>query len=170
MVNDDRRWLTLAIELAHRCRPSTTAFSVGAVIVDGRGAEISRGFSRETGRCHAEESALRKLEATGAADLGPDPDPDLGGATLFSSLEPCVRRASGARSCMDLIIAAGIRRVVIAWREPPVFVTAPGSVAALEAAGVAVVELADLADRAAAANAHLLPGSEVPHSSGKEGS
>jgi diaminohydroxyphosphoribosylaminopyrimidine deaminase/5-amino-6-(5-phosphoribosylamino)uracil reductase len=150
-VNDDRRWLTLAIELAHRCPPSTTAFSVGALIVDERGTEISRGFSRETGRCHAEESALCKLDATAAAA------PGLGDATLYSSLEPCVRRASGARACTDLIIAAGIRRVVIAWREPPIFVSRPGGVAALEAAGVAVTELPDLARRAAAVNAHLFP-------------
>jgi diaminohydroxyphosphoribosylaminopyrimidine deaminase/5-amino-6-(5-phosphoribosylamino)uracil reductase len=155
--DDDRRRLTLAIELAHRCPPSTTAFSVGAVIVDERGAEISRGFSRETGRRHAEESALGKLAGGGA---------DLGGATLYSSLEPCVRRASGARACTDLIIAAGIRRVVIAWREPPIFVSRPGGVAALEAAGVTVVELADLAGRAAAPNAHLLQGSGAPNEEG----
>jgi len=162
MVNEDRRWLTLAIELAHRCPPSTTAFSVGAIIVDERGTEISRGFSRETGRRHAEESALGKPAAAAAASLG--------GATLYSSLEPCVRRVSGARACTDLIIAAGIRRVVIAWREPPIFVARPGGMAALEAAGVTVVEFADLADLAAATNAHLLPVSGKPHSPGKEGS
>ncbi len=168
-MNDDRRWLTLAIELAHRCPPSTTAFSVGAVIVDEHGAEISRGFSRETGRCHAEESALRKLAATAPAAA-----PTLGGATLYSSLEPCVRRASGARACTDLIIAAGIGRVVIAWREPPIFVTRPGGVAALAAAGVTVAELTDLAGRAAAVNAHLLPvpggpGASGTHVPGEEG-
>ncbi|HEU5157898.1 MAG TPA: dCMP deaminase [Streptosporangiaceae bacterium] len=146
--HDDRRWLTLAIELSHRCPPSSTAFSVGAVVVDERGAEIARGFSRETGRCHAEEAALRKLDAAAGTDLS--------AATIYSSLEPCSRRASGARACADLIVAVGIRRVVIAWREPPVFVPDPGGVAALTAAGVTVVELADLAEPAAAANAHLL--------------
>jgi diaminohydroxyphosphoribosylaminopyrimidine deaminase / 5-amino-6-(5-phosphoribosylamino)uracil reductase len=161
-VTDDRRWLTLAIELAHRCPPSKTAFSVGAVIVDVRGTEISRGFSRETGRRHAEEAALRKLDATGPAAA-----PGLGGATLYSSLEPCAQRASGARACTDLIIAAGIRRVVIAWREPPIFVPRPGGVAALEAAGVAVVELPDLAGQAAAVNAHLLPRPGEPDSRGE---
>jgi len=151
---DDRRRLALAIELSRQCPPSASAFSVGAVIVDELGTELSRGFSRETPRCHAEESALRKLEA---ADASLDTaDASLAGATLYSSLEPCARRASGARACSELIIAAGIRRVVIAWREPPVFVPAPDGVAALEAAGVTVVELSDLAERAAAANAHLL--------------
>lgn len=51
--------MRLAIELAYRCPPSPGAFSVGAVIVDENGAEISRGYSRETdSQVHAEESAL----------------------------------------------------------------------------------------------------------------
>src|ERR1700728_2988695 len=45
----DERWMRLAIELAWQCPPSATAFSVGAVIVDASGDEISRGFSREGG-------------------------------------------------------------------------------------------------------------------------
>jgi pyrimidine deaminase RibD-like protein len=148
----DRRWLTLAVELSKRCPPSTSAFSVGAVIVDEHGAELARGFSRESPtapRAHAEESALGKLAPPGTG---------MTGATIYSSLEPCARRASGSRPCTEQIIAAGIRRVVIAWREPPVFVPEPYGVAALENAGVTVVELPDLAAPAAAANAHLLRG------------
>jgi diaminohydroxyphosphoribosylaminopyrimidine deaminase/5-amino-6-(5-phosphoribosylamino)uracil reductase len=44
--------------------------------------------------------------------------------------------------------------VVIAWREPDLFVNCEG-VALLSAAGVEVVELPELADLARAANAHL---------------
>jgi diaminohydroxyphosphoribosylaminopyrimidine deaminase/5-amino-6-(5-phosphoribosylamino)uracil reductase len=143
----DRRWLALAVELSKRCPPSESAFSVGAVIVDDSGAEIARGFSRETPRCHAEEAALSKPAAG---------DRRLADATLYSSLEPCVRRASRPRSCTELIIAAGIRRVVIAWREPPVFVHDANGVDALRAAGVTVVEFPELAAAAAAANTHLL--------------
>jgi diaminohydroxyphosphoribosylaminopyrimidine deaminase/5-amino-6-(5-phosphoribosylamino)uracil reductase len=145
---EDRRRLLLAIELAKRCPPSASAFSVGAVIVDERGVELARGFSRELPelpRCHAEEAALHKLPALAAA-----------GATLYSSLEPCGRRASGKPPCTERIIAAGIGRVVIAWREPPVFVPDPCGVEVLTAAGVAVVELPELAAAAAAVNAHLL--------------
>jgi diaminohydroxyphosphoribosylaminopyrimidine deaminase/5-amino-6-(5-phosphoribosylamino)uracil reductase len=145
----DRRWLSLAIELSKRCPPSDSAFSVGAIIVDERGREISRGFSRERPRFHAEEAALSKLAA-------PGDEARLAAATLYSSLEPCVRRVSRPRPCTDLIIAAGIRRVVIAWREPPVFVRDAHGVEKLRAAGVTVDELADLAEPAAAVNAHLL--------------
>jgi diaminohydroxyphosphoribosylaminopyrimidine deaminase/5-amino-6-(5-phosphoribosylamino)uracil reductase len=35
--------MNLAIDLAHQCPPSEGAYSVGAVIVDENGHEISRG-------------------------------------------------------------------------------------------------------------------------------
>jgi pyrimidine deaminase RibD-like protein len=145
---DDERWMTLAVQLAWLCPPSDTAYSVGAVIVGADGTELSRGFSRENGdpHVHAEESALGKL----AAD-----DPRLRGATIYSTLEPCSRRKSRPRSCTQLIIAAGLARVVIAWREPSLFVADGQGVELLEQAGLSVVELPGFAERAAAPNRHL---------------
>lgn len=142
----DRRWLGLAVELSRRCPPSPTAFSVGAVLVDGAGAVLATGYSREADpHGHAEEAALAKVSHG---------DRRLRAATLYSSLEPCARRKSRPRPCAELIEAAGIRRVVIAWREPPVFVEGGGA-ARLRAAGVAVVEIAEFAAAARAVNAHL---------------
>jgi diaminohydroxyphosphoribosylaminopyrimidine deaminase/5-amino-6-(5-phosphoribosylamino)uracil reductase len=152
VTGGDLRWLSLAVELSKRCPPSTTAFSVGAVIVDEDGTELARGFSREQPLFHAEESALSKLAGTSPP----------AGATLYSSLEPCTRRASRPRTCTELIIEAGIRRVVIAWREPDVFVRDARGSEALGAAGVTVVELPELAEAAAAANAHILHGKDGP--------
>jgi diaminohydroxyphosphoribosylaminopyrimidine deaminase/5-amino-6-(5-phosphoribosylamino)uracil reductase len=54
-----------------------------------------------------------------------------------------------------LIIAAGVRRVVIAWREPGLFVADCQGCELLATAGVSVIELANLASRARAVNAHL---------------
>jgi pyrimidine deaminase RibD-like protein len=156
---DDRRWLGVACDLARLCPPSDTAFSVGAVIVGADGREIARGHSRETGpHVHAEESALAK--AASAPDM---PDPRAAavlrapGTTIFSSLEPCGERRSRPLTCTDLIIAAGIPRVVFAWREPSLFVEGKG-VELLGAVGVEVVQIPDLADRAREPNAHLLGG------------
>jgi diaminohydroxyphosphoribosylaminopyrimidine deaminase/5-amino-6-(5-phosphoribosylamino)uracil reductase len=146
-AQDDERWMRAAIELAWRCPPSDTAYSVGAVIVAADGAELSRGFSREDDPLvHAEESALRKLPAG---------DPRLGGATIYSTLEPCSRRRSRPRSCTQLIIAAGIRRVVIAWREPSLFVADSKGSELLSRAGIDVDELPGFAEQAAAPNRHL---------------
>ena len=144
----DERWMRLAIELAWQCQPSATAFSVGAVIVGASGDEISRGFSREGGDpvAHAEESALGKLGAD---------DPRLAGATIYSTLEPCSERKSRPRTCTQLIIAAGLRRVVIGWREPALFVADGQGYELLAEAGLEVAELPALAALAAAPNRHL---------------
>ncbi len=122
---------------------------MGAIIVGADGGVLSAGFSRELQPAdHAEEVALAKLGL---------PRPDLAGATLYSSLEPCAARASRPVPCADLIVASGIGRVVIAWREPPVFLPGGGAVRLTEA-GVAVVVMPELAAEAEAVNAHLLPG------------
>lgn len=145
--DDDERWMRLAVELAWRCLPSDSAYSVGAVIVAADGTELSRGFSREDGRVvHAEEAALRKLAPGG---------PPLAGATIYSTLEPCSQRKSRPRSCTQLIIASGIRRVVIAWREPTLFVADCQGAELLSQAGLDVTELPSFAAKAAAPNSHL---------------
>ena len=140
--------MRLAVSLAWRCPPSATAFSVGAVVVDAAGAELSRGFSREDGDpvVHAEEAALGKL-APG--------EPRLAGATIYSTLEPCSRRKSRPRTCTELIIAAGLARVVIAWREPALFVADCQGYELLAQAGLAVAELPEFAAAAAEPNRHL---------------
>lgn len=148
MSLDDHRWMTRAIDLARECPRVDGAFSVGAVIVDADGVEIATGYSRETDeKVHAEESALAKLDAA---------DPRLRRATIYSTLEPCSQRATATRTpCTDLILAAGIPRVVIAWREPSTFVADCVGVEKLVQAGVDVVELPELADAAMAMNRHL---------------
>jgi diaminohydroxyphosphoribosylaminopyrimidine deaminase/5-amino-6-(5-phosphoribosylamino)uracil reductase len=145
----DRQWLRQAIELSRCCPPSRSAFSVGAVIVAADGTTMAAGFSRQRDpHDHAEEGAL--------ATLAPG-DPRLAGATLYSSLEPCRFRASRPCPCAELIIAAGLRRVVIAWLEPPLFAQGGGA-ELLRSAGVTVVEIPELAAEARAVNAAVLGG------------
>lgn len=144
---DDRKWMEQAIALARSCPPKESAYSVGAIIVDEEGGEISRGYSREADdHVHAEESALAKLTSH---------DPRLRRATIYSTLEPCSERKSRPRSCTQLILDAGIPRVVIAWREPSLFVADCQGVELLTDAGVTVVELPELAEQAKAVNSHL---------------
>jgi riboflavin-specific deaminase-like protein len=147
----EHRFLRWAIELSRLCPPSESAFSVGAVIVSEDGEVLATGFSREQEEHdHAEEVALRKL----------GPDPRLRHATIYSSLVPCGARASRPLTCVQHIVAAGLPRVVFAWREPALFTdgeTPPNSAGEqLQAAGVAVTEVPELAARARAVNAHLV--------------
>jgi 5-amino-6-(5-phosphoribosylamino)uracil reductase len=147
----DRRFLSWAVELSRLCPPSDSAFSVGAVVVGEDGEVLATGYSREQeDHDHAEEVALRKL-----AHGKPGSDPRLRHATLYSSLVPCGARASRPVTCVGHIAAAGIPRVVFAWREPRLFTDGEGA-EQLRAAGVAVTEVPELAERARAVNAHLV--------------
>ena len=145
----DDHWLDLACDLAAECPLSETAFSVGAVVVAEDGTELSRGHSREAGDpvVHAEEAALAKIDPA---------DPRLPTATVYTSLEPCTHRASRPKPCVRLILDAGVRRVVTAWREPDTFVTAADGSGMLAARGVSVVVLPEHGERAKAPNRHLL--------------
>lgn len=145
----DREWMEIAVKLAGLCPPKDSAFSVGAVIVDRAGIEIARGYSRETDDVvHAEESALAKVRGADESRLD--------GATVYSTLEPCSQRKSRPRTCTELILSTGIKRVVIAWREPANFVADCQGYELLEQAGIEVAEMPDMAERAMRPNAHLL--------------
>ncbi len=143
----DADWLAEAIELSRRCPATDSAFCVGAILVSASGQVIAQGYSRQSDPMdHAEEAALAQAAASGA---------DLNGATLYTSLEPCLRRVSRPAPCAELILRSSVRRVVYAWREPPIF--QPGGGAAwLEEHGVTVLELPDLAPAARSVNGKLL--------------
>jgi diaminohydroxyphosphoribosylaminopyrimidine deaminase / 5-amino-6-(5-phosphoribosylamino)uracil reductase len=143
----DLEWMSVAVGLARLCPPSESAYSVGAVIVNVNGQEISRGYSREGDpHVHAEESALAKLPAN---------DARLQGATIYSTLEPCSQRKSRPLTCTQLILASSISRVVTAWREPSLFVADCRGCELLEQASVIVIELPEFADQAMQPNRHL---------------
>ena len=111
--------------------------SVGCVIVAG-GVVVGEAATATGGRPHAEELALA---AAGDRARGGD---------VYVTLEPCARRSTGGTSCADLLIGAGVARVVIAAADPHPFAAGVG-VERLRAAGV-VVESGALGDEARALN------------------
>lgn len=144
---DDRRHLEAAIALASKCTPKPTSFCVGAAIVDADGTVLATGYSgKNDPHEHAEEAALNALDDTGRTRLT--------AATLYTSLEPCSKRASRPVTCTAHILRAGIPRVVFALSEPDLFVDCVGA-ETLRAAGVDVIQFEDLSDAAWSANQHL---------------
>ncbi|WP_203856962.1 deaminase [Plantactinospora mayteni] len=144
----DRRWLRSAIELSRLSPPSPTHYAVGAIIVDRYGVALATGYTGETDpHYHAEEAALAKL--AGRADL------ELSRATIYTSMEPCTVRRSRPDPCTDLLLDAGIARVVLALREPLLFADCDG-VETLRRSGVDVVEISELGHLVAEINAHVL--------------
>jgi len=149
----DQELLRLTIELSRSCPPVLKAYSVGAIIVAEDGTILSTGYSREPlyglgdpSANHAEEVAIAKLGAN---------DPRLRTATLYTSLEPCSPRASRPLSCTDHILAAGIARVVLAYREPALLAVCDGA-ERLMAAGVEVIEMPELAPAVREVNRRVL--------------
>ena len=115
-----------AFELAERGRYGVSPNPmVGAVIVK-RGRIVGEGWHRRAGGPHAEVMALRR-----AGRLAKDAD-------LYVTLEPCSHHGR-TPPCAEAIVAAGVRRVVFASRDPNPQVRGRGA-AALRRAGIAVAE------------------------------
>lgn len=114
-----------ALELAGTQRPHPNP-RVGTLIVGSSGAVVGEGAHVGPGELHAEIVAL---EAAGLAAEG---------ATVYVSLEPCAHQGR-TPPCVDALIAAGVRRVLIGARDPDTRVAGEG-VRRLRSAGVEVVE------------------------------
>ena len=99
---------------------------VGAIIVDERGRIIGRGTHTYSGLKHAEVLALEE-----AGD-------NARGNTLYINLEPCCH-SGRTGPCADLLIKAGIARVVASMRDPNPLVAGKGF-DRLRAAGIEVIE------------------------------
>ena len=81
---------------------------VGAVVVDASQTIVGRGYHKKVGTAHAEVHAIEDAEKNGA---------DLSKCTLYVTLEPCSHHGR-TPPCTDLIIRAGIPKVVVASRDP----------------------------------------------------
>lgn len=117
-----RQVLDLALKAHGRTSPNPL---VGALVVaDDR--IIGQGYHRRAGEDHAEIAALR------------DAGDQTTGATLYTNLEPCCHQGR-TPACVDSIIPAGIKRVVIAHADPDPRVDC-GGIKRLRDAGIEVVE------------------------------
>jgi diaminohydroxyphosphoribosylaminopyrimidine deaminase/5-amino-6-(5-phosphoribosylamino)uracil reductase len=119
----DLQNMRLALEQACMSRPSPNP-PVGAVVVSAEGQLVAAAHHVRAGTDHAEVLALR---AAGPAARG---------GVLYVTLEPC-NHAGVTPPCVDAILEAGVKRVVIGCIDPNPHVTGGGA-KRLEAAGVAV--------------------------------
>lgn len=115
-----RKALALARKGLGRTSPNP---AVGAVLVKG-GRVMGSGYHRSAGLAHAEVAAL---ESTAE---------DPRGSTLYVTLEPCCHHGR-TPPCVDAVIRAGIRRVVVGTLDPNPRVSGRG-VKRLEEAGMDV--------------------------------
>ncbi|MGI6081814.1 MAG: bifunctional diaminohydroxyphosphoribosylaminopyrimidine deaminase/5-amino-6-(5-phosphoribosylamino)uracil reductase RibD [Limnochordia bacterium] len=123
-MHNDEHWMRKALELAERARGRTSPNPiVGAVIVkDGR--LVGAGYHQRAGGPHAEILALRQAGV------------DSQGADIYVTLEPCAHHGR-TPPCSEALIAAGIRRTVVAMVDPNPLTTGKG-IARLRQAGIIV--------------------------------
>ncbi|MCL1817990.1 MAG: bifunctional diaminohydroxyphosphoribosylaminopyrimidine deaminase/5-amino-6-(5-phosphoribosylamino)uracil reductase RibD [Spirochaetaceae bacterium] len=102
---------------------------VGAVVARG-GRVLGEGWHRRYGGPHAEAMALAAVRAAGE---------DTAGADLYCTLEPCAFTSPEKHQppCTDLVRKSGIRRVVIANKDPNPRVNGKG-IRTLRKAGIQV--------------------------------
>lgn len=103
-VNDEH-YMLMALELARKAEGFTSPNPmVGAVLVKD-GKVVGSGYHVAAGKAHAEVNAIDQAGAL------------AGGAVLYVTLEPCNHKGR-TPPCTDKIIAAGVREVVVAMRDP----------------------------------------------------
>lgn len=123
----DERFMRQALDLAREgVALASPNPCVGAVVVSSDGEVVGRGTHTYSGRKHAEILAMEQ-----AANC-------TRGATLYLNLEPCSHQGRTG-PCADAVIAAGIKRVVCAMRDPNPLVAGQGFVR-LRDAGLEVCE------------------------------
>jgi diaminohydroxyphosphoribosylaminopyrimidine deaminase/5-amino-6-(5-phosphoribosylamino)uracil reductase len=108
----DSRWLQRACRLASKALGTTAPNpGVGCVLVR-EGVVLGEGRTSpatDTPQIHAEAAALAEAARRGHPTQG---------ATAYVTLAPCTRRSAGGTACAELLIAAGITRVVIGADDP----------------------------------------------------
>lgn len=126
MINYEK-YMKKCIKLAQKADGKTSPNPlVGCVVLDKNGKEVSTGFHSEFGKAHAEADALNKLG-----------DEAIGG-TLIVNLEPCSHFGK-TPPCADLIIAKGIKRLVVGMIDPNPLVAGRG-IEKCRQAGIEIIE------------------------------
>jgi diaminohydroxyphosphoribosylaminopyrimidine deaminase / 5-amino-6-(5-phosphoribosylamino)uracil reductase len=127
-ISNDAGLMERALWLAQSAMFSTAPNPrVGCVIVK-QGHILGEGFTQPPGGNHAEIEALNHARAQGH---------DVGGATVYVTLEPC-SHFGRTPPCCDALIAAGVAKVVAALQDPNPLVAGQG-LARLRSAGIEVV-------------------------------
>lgn len=142
-------YMRYALSLAKKAPPKPTNFCVGAVLVEENANRIlSTGYTMELpGNTHAEQCCLTKLE--GHSESHGELSPKLG---LYTTMEPCNKRASGNKPCTETILMTNsrlndaIKTVYVGVQEPEKFVGENTGRLRLENVGIEYIHISGLED------------------------
>ncbi len=140
-VIDDEKWMRRAIELARQGRGHVEPNPMVGCVIVREDHVVGEGYHRQFGGPHAEVDAIQHAGSSAR------------GAVLYVNLEPCCHTGK-TPPCTDAILRAGIRRVVVAMKDPNPQVAGKG-IELLRNAGL-VVRVGVLEKEAALLNAAYL--------------
>ncbi len=121
----DAKWMRLALALARKARGKTRPNPVVGAVIVRNGRLLGTGYHHRAGQPHAEIEALRSAGSR-----------RIRGADCYVTLEPC-NHTGRTPPCSEALIEAGIRRVIVAMRDPNPSVCG-GGLARLMEAGIEV--------------------------------
>ncbi|MBA3062077.1 MAG: bifunctional diaminohydroxyphosphoribosylaminopyrimidine deaminase/5-amino-6-(5-phosphoribosylamino)uracil reductase RibD, partial [Atribacteria sp.] len=112
-MNKDNFFMQRALRLAKKGMGTTSPNPMVGSVVVKNGEIVGEGFHRKAGEAHAEIIAL---ESAGQRAKG---------AELYLTLEPCSHYGK-TPPCVEAVIKAGVKRVVIAIQDPNPLVAGQG--------------------------------------------
>lgn len=106
-MDRDERYMRRCLELASKAEGNTCPNPMVGCVIVHNGKVIGKGYHKKAGLPHAEVNALRSVKNRKM----------LADSVLYVNLEPCSHHGK-TPPCADLIIASGIRKVVIGMKDP----------------------------------------------------
>ncbi|MCJ1385499.1 hypothetical protein MMC17_008622 [Xylographa soralifera] len=156
-AGDHKGYMEYALQQARLSPPAPTKFCVGAVLVDadkneilstGYSLEVSRNIPGDPGKTHAEQCCFTKV-----AEKYNLPEEQIGevlpkNTVLYTTMEPCNKRLSGHRTCVDRILRlnGAIKVVYVGISEPEKFIGENMGKKRLEDAGIVVTFVEGMQD------------------------
>lgn len=111
-----------ALQLAEKGRGFVSPNPVVGAVIVKKGKVIGKGFHKQFGKAHAEVNAINDAKG------------EIKGATLYVTLEPCTFYGK-TPACVGTLINSGLKRVVVAAKDPNPRVFGKG-IAMLKKAGI----------------------------------
>ena len=152
-AGDHGQYMRLALFEAKKASPKPTNFCVGAVLVEETTNRVlAAGYTMELpGNTHAEQCCLAKYYQQVDHQQN-DNGLQLKRLVLYTTMEPCNKRASGNKPCTETILETqssadgGIKTVYVGVKEPETFVGENVGRDRLEQAGIHYVHVPGFED------------------------
>ena len=150
---DHLSYMRLALDQAQESPPKPTNFRVGALLVDeSTNTILSSGYTLELpGNTHAEQNCFTKVAESHGITWETIGDVLPERTVLYTTMEPCGKRLSGALPCVDRILKLkgkdgrpAIKKVFLGVKEPEKFVGENVGRKMLEDEGIECVSVSGL--------------------------